>query len=129
MGSCRRSSYLERVLKQIEEHFPGLDYELEKSMYEPGVTDRTVRKLRIDIFIPVLNLAIEVDGEHHHKPIDYVGDPSLAWSGFERRKMLDRKKDCVAQQLGWKLVRLDPNDVESGKVVEIIRMELEGMLN
>lgn len=122
-----KSSYVEKVLNDIQRNFPGLEYELEKEMYVPKVTPRHYKRYKVDIFIPLLNLAIEVDGEHHTEPVDYTGNTALAIGKLERRRMLDNKKNAIAEMLGWNMVRLSVEDVETGAVVKIISDALNDM--
>jgi very-short-patch-repair endonuclease len=117
------------VLKTIHDAYPGLELELEVPMYEAGKTPRTARRYKVDIFIPILKIAIEVDGEHHFKPIDYDGNQAKSVSKYERRKMLDNLKNYYASLLGWRLVRLKPEDVKSRKVLEYIKLAIEEELN
>lgn len=119
------SSYLNEVLKILTKNFPGMEMELEKSMYVEGRTPRKARFYKVDIFIPLIRLAIEVDGEHHFKPIDYEKNPAKAQSKFERRQMLDRLKDYYAQLNGWHMLRLSPDEIDEEYIVSFINKLLE----
>lgn len=125
----RKSSYCEKVLKQIQEAFPGMELKLEVPMYEEGKTPRIARKYKVDIFIPLLKVAIEVDGEHHFKPIAYDSDQVKAQSKFERRRMLDTRKNYYATLLGWRMIRLTPEDVKNGVIVDKLKAILEEALS
>lgn len=56
-------------------------------------------KLQIDIFLPKLNIAIEVDGPSHFEPV--WGDESL-----KRNITYDQKKEGLIIGKGWHLIRL-----------------------
>jgi len=56
-------------------------------------------KLQIDLFLPTINLAIEVDGPSHFEPV--WGDDSL-----KRNKKYDSKKEGLIIGRGWNLIRI-----------------------
>jgi len=56
-------------------------------------------KLQIDLFVPSINLAIEVDGPSHFEPV--WGEQSL-----NRNKNYDSKKEGLILGRGWNLVRI-----------------------
>lgn len=56
-------------------------------------------KLQLDLFIPTMNVAIEVDGPSHFLPV--WGDDTLA-----KNKKYDQKKEGLIIGRGWKLVRI-----------------------
>ena len=56
-------------------------------------------KLQIDLFLPTINLAIEVDGPSHFEPV--WGDDSL-----KRNKKYDSKKEGLILGKGWSLIRI-----------------------
>lgn len=58
-------------------------------------------KMRVDIFCPSLNLAIEYDGRHHYDPKAFnIGEEGLA-----KIKARDAEKECLLSENGIKLVR------------------------
>jgi very-short-patch-repair endonuclease len=56
-------------------------------------------KLQIDLFLPKLNIAIEVDGPSHFEPV--WGEQSLS-----RNKNYDNKKTGIILGKGWVLIRI-----------------------
>lgn len=56
-------------------------------------------KLQIDLFLPLSNIAIEVDGPSHFEPV--WGNDSL-----KRNKKYDAKKEGLLLGKGWKLIRI-----------------------
>jgi very-short-patch-repair endonuclease len=56
-------------------------------------------KLQIDLFLPLLNIAIEVDGPSHFAPV--WGEDALA-----RNKTYDSKKEGLILGKGWHLIRI-----------------------
>lgn len=59
-------------------------------------------KLQIDLFIPDLNIAIEVDGPSHFEPV--WGDKS-----FRQTKKADHEKTGLILGQGWILIRIQAN--------------------
>lgn len=56
-------------------------------------------KLQIDLFLPTINLAIEVDGPSHFEPV--WGDESL-----KKNIKYDTKKEGLITGRGWHLIRI-----------------------
>lgn len=56
-------------------------------------------KLQIDLFLPTLNIAIEIDGPSHFAPV--WGEESL-----KRNKNYDNKKQGLIIGKGWHLIRI-----------------------
>jgi very-short-patch-repair endonuclease len=56
-------------------------------------------KLQIDLFLPTINLAIEVDGPSHFEPV--WGDESL-----KKNIKYDSKKEGLITGKGWHLIRI-----------------------
>lgn len=56
-------------------------------------------KLQIDLFLPKLDIAIEVDGPSHFEPV--WGEDSLA-----KNKTYDKKKEGLIIGRGWNLIRI-----------------------
>ena len=74
-------------------------------------------KLQIDLFLPALNIAIEVDGPSHFEPV--WGDDSL-----KRNKKYDNKKEGLIIGKGWHLIRIKQTKDFSKSRAEIIYAEL-----
>ena len=56
-------------------------------------------KLQIDLFLPTMNVAIEIDGPSHFQPV--WGDKTL-----QRNQKYDNKKNGLIIGKGWKLIRI-----------------------
>jgi very-short-patch-repair endonuclease len=56
-------------------------------------------RLQIDLFVPIINLAIEVDGPSHFAPV--WGEESL-----KRNQNYDSKKEGLILGKGWNLIRI-----------------------
>jgi len=57
----------------------------------------------IDFAIPDKKIAIEVDGKHWHKD-----------------KKKDRFRDWMLRRAGWKVIRIDEDEIESLKNIKLI---------
>lgn len=79
-------------------------------------------KLQIDLFLPKMNVAIEVDGPSHFVPV--WGDQALA-----RNKNYDNKKTGLIIGKGWKLIRIKQNKDFSKTRAQIICDKLNDLLN
>lgn len=78
-------------------------------------------KLQIDLFIPKLNVAIEVDGPSHFEPV--WGDDSL-----QRNKKYDNKKTGLIIGKGLYLIRIKQSKDFSTTRALLIFQELVGIL-
>lgn len=74
-------------------------------------------KLQIDLFLPLHNIAIEVDGPSHFEPV--WGDDSL-----KRNKKYDAKKEGLILGRGWKLIRIKQKKDFSKTRADVIYQEL-----
>ena len=81
-------------------------------------------KLQIDLFLPNLNIAIEVDGPSHFSPV--WGDEVL-----KRNISYDRKKQGLIIGKGWHLIRVkqrkDFSQSRSRVLYEKLTKEINGM--
>ena len=89
-----------------------------------------VRKWRFDYAIPEVKIALEVEGGVFKKRSylgkdgfieQTVGGRHTSGVGFLR----DLEKYNAATSLGWKLLRVTPNDLLSRKTLEMIRLTIE----
>lgn len=87
VGSKLEKFLLEQLMKQ------GYSVEFHK---EQTLTNT---KLQIDLFLPQLNIAIEVDGPSHFKPV--WGEETL-----NRNQKYDKKKSGLIVGKGWHLIRI-----------------------
>jgi|688.fasta_scaffold343187_2 very-short-patch-repair endonuclease len=78
-------------------------------------------KLQIDLFLPNMNTAIEVDGPSHFEPI--WGDDSLS-----RNQKYDNKKTGLILGKGWVLIRVKQSKDFSPSRALIIYEELKSVL-
>jgi very-short-patch-repair endonuclease len=79
-------------------------------------------KLQIDLFLPSMNIAIEVDGPSHFEPV--WGDDSL-----KRNKKYDNKKEGLITGKGWHLIRIKQKKDFSKSRADLIYIELISAIN
>ena len=79
-------------------------------------------KLQIDIFLPTMNTAIEIDGPSHFEPV--WGDKSL-----ERNIRYDNKKTGLILGKGWLLIRIKQTKDFSNSRATLIYEKLQSELN
>lgn len=80
-------------------------------------------KLQIDLFLPTMNLAIEVDGPSHFEPV--WGKDSL-----NRNKKYDSKKEGLIIGKGWTLIRIkQTKDFSKARANAICNSLLETISN
>lgn len=79
-------------------------------------------RLQIDLFLPKLNIAIEVDGPSHFEPV--WGDQSL-----KRNISYDQKKEGLITGKGWHLIRIkQTKDFSKARALKIYQ-ELLSRIN
>lgn len=83
-------------------------------------------KLQIDLFLPQLNVAIEVDGPSHFKPV--WGKEAL-----NKNKKYDNKKTGLILGKGWALIRIIQNKdfsmAQAEKIYEKLKIKLDSIKN
>lgn len=115
------SKYHKMVGKALRKLFKAATIYQEYSMANGKSTNSISSKLHVDYFIPMYKLAIEIDGEHHYEVVDYGKKDINAFGRFENRFKLDNIKNDIAQDNGWKMVRIkytDAGDID--KIRKII---------
>lgn len=95
----RGSNNQRKLYSMLKELYPGMDI-----IYEYKLPNNQ----RVDLFIPILGIAVEYDGEQHFNFID-------AWhkdlNGFISQKKMDSSKDKILYDMGIKLVRIPYSDM------------------
>jgi rubredoxin len=70
-------------------------------------------QLRLDFFIPSLNLGIEYDGQHHFEPTRFGGiSVDKAINNFKEQQQRDKSKNRVCKDLEIKLIRIPYNQAD-----------------
>jgi len=95
VGSMINESIL---FQKIKEHFK--DYKV-ISQGSP----KWLKRQRIDIYFPTLNIGIEYQGEQHFKPVDFFGGEE----GFVLTKERDKRKRNLCKRNGCVLIDVLPN--------------------
>lgn len=90
---CKTQTKLFHELLQI---VPDLEYEVTKS------TVPWIQNLRLDMYSPMYNFAVECDGDQHFKPISIFGGEQQ----FEQTKQRDSLKNDLCKQNKCKLFRI-----------------------
>lgn len=116
------SNYHKKVGKILYELFNTSDIEQEKNMYIEGITtSERAKRMRVDFFIKPFNLAIEVDGEQHFKPIAF--SKNTTYSDFEETKYKDKLKEQICVQNSWELLRIPYWKCDSEKEIAMLITE------
>lgn len=79
------------------------------------------KNLFIDIVIPELRIAIELQGEQHTKPVNF-GGRSDEESEYQLRLQQERDTDKKAfvEEAGWALIYLDKTSIKSVKWQQVL---------
>jgi len=122
------SSYHIEVGKILKNLFPAFTLWQEYSMETKENKDGSM--YRVDWFIKELNLAIEVDGQHHYVPINYENNEEKALDDFYKRIALDSVKDKIATVNGWYILHIpywlcQRPDIIRSKILQILSKEDE----
>jgi hypothetical protein len=117
------SKYHVMVGNILRELFPTATILQEYSMANGKTTNPKASKLHVDYFIPMLNLAIEVDGEHHYEVVEYGKKDNEGFVRFEQRYKLDNIKNMIAEENGWTLVRIKYTFADDKEKIKQMIME------
>jgi very-short-patch-repair endonuclease len=116
-----KSKYEEKVYEVLKEMFPYLSIAREHPLCIEGEKcEKKYKRMKIDFFIKELNLAIEVDGEHHFQRIEYESYEK-SQSDFERRIVLDNLKEQKIYENGWGLIRFSYKELKSKNWKELVK--------
>lgn len=92
-------------------------FETEKTFPTLGEHARAGRGMRLDIYIPLLNLVIEMDGLQHEKAVDWFGG-EVGFLALMRRD--EKKRDwCIRYKKS--LLRIQYRFYELGLIRELVR--------
>lgn len=94
----RISKFHRQIYDWVSELYPNFTIEMEKVI--PSTNQR------IDIFIELLNLAIECDGTFHDNSSSFFVKDEFQWQDIVQR---DKKKESMLEEHGIKLVRIPYN--------------------
>lgn len=108
-----------QLLKRLLSHL-NVSYEEEKNFID-CLNPFTQNKLRFDIFINDLNLAIEIDGEQHYIPIQRFGGKTELMNNQYRDYL--KNKFCYENKI--ELIRISLYDLEQKKKKSYEEMKLE----
>lgn len=108
---CSKKTFGEEYIEKsfINEN---IVFEKQKS-FQDLINPKTGRKLRIDFWIPCLNIGIEVDGIQHRKSIPHWGGEKEYISQIYR----DNIKNRFFEREGYKLVRITNQELEKIKLI------------
>lgn len=94
-----------------------IDYTREHLIPIRGQAGRS--RLRLDFWIPSKNLAIEYDGEHHFRPIQFKGNSDNMLTNFNRQRRNDGIKTQYCADVGIELLRIPYTDPTPGITVQL----------
>lgn len=86
----------------VEELLNELDVRYEKEFTLPNLLSANNGLLRVDFYLPQLNLYIEYDGIQHFKPVGYFG----GLEGYQLQVENDRLKNEYCEKNGLSLLRI-----------------------
>lgn len=113
--SCtKKESSLEREVREILEQMK--EVFLQQYTFDEC---RNEMVLPFDFYMPEKNIAIEVDGVHHFKPIDYYGGEEQ----FKKQNIRDEIKNNFCKDNGIKLIRIPYWEVKNASA--ILKKELQ----
>jgi very-short-patch-repair endonuclease len=85
----------EKLFELLQEYFPGKTV-VKESSFANG--------LRLDFYIPDLNVAFEFDGAQHEKYLDYFYKDKASFYAAQNK---DDQKEYICRQLGINLIRFN----------------------
>ena len=108
---CKMSLYEKTVKKTLDKLH--IDYKFEVG----NKTLKWIQNLRLDFFIPILNIAIEVQGEQHYKPVNMFG----GYESFEKTIKRDKLKKNICEENGVKLYYIKYDDDIVSETLKILK--------
>lgn len=108
---CKNKSE-EKIYNFIKEVLPSairLDQQSHGLSYDTGAN------MEFDIFVPELDLAIEVQGPHHYRPARYCGGGASSIEQHKKTVKNDREKRKKCKEAGIALVEIDLEDWDGSR--------------
>lgn len=114
-GESKAAQLLKRLLEQVKISF------IEEKTFDEMKNALTQGALRFDLYLPELNLAIEIDGEQHSIPVSRFGGEKAfretQWRDFQKNKF------CVNNEID--LIRINLYDKEKMRRKTYTRVKRE----
>ena len=107
-----KMSFLEKTVKNILDNF-NIEYKTEVG----NKTLNWIGKLRLDFYIPDLNIGIEVQGQQHYIPVNIFGGIDALQKNIKRDEL--KKKLC--EKNGLKLYYIKYNDNIINETLKILK--------
>ena len=124
------SKYLKKVMRLVRKIYPGIIWKetnlqnlVDGTNFSPALKrlmalcHADLRKMRVDIYVKG-QVAIEVHGEQHDKPIKFSNEILDPEAELLRRQQLDRVKDNVLAEAGIPLVTVWYSELNDGLLTE-----------
>lgn len=90
-----------------------IDYKFEVG----NKTLKWIKKFRLDFFIPILNVAIEVQGEQHYKPVNMFG----GYESLKKTQKRDELKRNLCKENGVKLYYIKYDEDIVSETLKILK--------
>ena len=107
-----KMSFLEKTVKNVLDNF-NIEYKTEVG----NKTLNWIGKLRLDFYIPDLNIGIEVQGQQHYIPVNIFGGIDALQKNIKRDEL--KKKLC--EKNGLKLYYIKYNDNIINETLKILK--------
>jgi very-short-patch-repair endonuclease len=114
-----QSKYELLVFEALTQLFPNFNIIVQYPLKRFKRVPKNISRTRIDIYIPELKTAIEIDGEHHFKPVNYGGELE-AQLQYEKRIKLDNAKDAFLAEQGITVIRIPTSELNNENVLDVV---------
>ena len=102
---CKQSKGEKKISQYLDRY--NINYETQKSFED--LVGNNKKRLKYDFFLNDYNCLIEYDGKQHFEVVNYFG----GLDGFNKRKLLDEKKNDYSKQNNIKLIRIPYWDIKN----------------
>jgi very-short-patch-repair endonuclease len=124
-----KSKYEKLVFEVLSAYFPHFNIQVNVPMKSFDGCPSYIKRSSVDILVPELNLVVEINGEHHYRPMSYFSRDK-AQARYEKQLKLDRMKRLFLEEAGYTVVVFSTDELDAAEntadlIIERIKTALK----
>jgi very-short-patch-repair endonuclease len=102
------------VFEVLSAYFPHFNIQVNVPMKSFDGCPSYIKRSSVDILVPELNLVVEINGEHHYRPMSYFSRDK-AQARYEKQLKLDRMKRLFLEEAGYTVVVFSTDELDAAE--------------
>lgn len=124
-----KSKYEKLVFEVLSAYFPHFNIQVNVPMRSFDGCPSYIKRSSVDILVPELNLVVEINGEHHYRPMSYFSRDK-AQARYEKQLKLDHMKRLFLEEAGYTVVVFSTDELDAAEntadlIIERIKTALK----